>query len=121
MRKTWLFVNLFTGFSPYYLRGHGFRFKSWPFVELLYSTQDKWSKSTSLKAVVSLDAGSTKVCKVIPFQQLVHSGIYDVICVCATSLSDSIMDSELVSGYCIFCKDRVDVLELVSWLFQSRT
>ena len=61
-----------------------------------------------MKAFVSLDAGSTKVCKVTSFQQLVHSGIYDVICVCATSLSDSIMDSELVSGYCIFRKDRVD-------------
>jgi hypothetical protein len=48
------------------------------------------------------------VCKVTLFQQLVHSGTYDLICVCETWLNDSMMDSELLSDYCIFRKDIFD-------------
>ena len=34
--------------------------------------------------------------------------MYDVICVCETSLNDSVMNSEILSGYSIFRKDKVD-------------
>ena len=61
-----------------------------------------------MKAIVSLDGSPNSVCKITLFQQLVHSGIYDVICVCETWLNDSVMNSEILSGYSIFPKDRVD-------------
>lgn len=62
----------------------------------------------SLKAFVSLDGGSTKVCKITLLQQLVVRGAYEVICICETWLNESILNSEILPGYSIFRRDRPD-------------
>ena len=54
------------------------------------------------------DNDPSKVCKITYFQQLVYSGNYDIVSVCATWLNDSVLDSELLKGYSIFRKDRVE-------------
>jgi hypothetical protein len=53
------------------------------------------------------DNDPSKVCKITYFQQLVYSGNYDIVSVCATWLNDSVLDSELLKGYSIFRKDKV--------------
>ena len=65
--------------------------------------------SRSLKAFVQVDDNDpSKVCKITFFQQLVYSGDYDIVSVCETWLNDSVLDSELLKGYSIFRKDRVE-------------
>jgi hypothetical protein len=65
--------------------------------------------SRSLKAFVQVDDNDpSKVCKITLFQQLVYSGDYDIVSVCETWLNDSVLDSELLKGYSIFRKDRVE-------------
>ncbi|CAB4004932.1 Hypothetical predicted protein [Paramuricea clavata] len=63
----------------------------------------------SLKAFVPFnDDSSAKVCKITLLQELVHSGSYDIICICETWLNDSIISSELLPGYSVFRRDRVE-------------
>ena len=63
----------------------------------------------SLKAfVASSDNGGTKVCKIQLLQQLVFSSSYDVVCVCETWLNDSILSSEILPGYTIYRRDRLN-------------
>ena len=49
-----------------------------------------------------------KVCKITLLQQLVHSGVYDVVCICETWLNDDTLDSEILPGYNLFRKDRLN-------------
>ena len=63
----------------------------------------------SLKAFVPFNGDSSaKVCKITLLQELVHSGSYDIICICETWLNDSIISSELLPGYSVFRRDRVE-------------
>ncbi|CAB4010566.1 Hypothetical predicted protein [Paramuricea clavata] len=63
----------------------------------------------SLKAFVPFnDDSSAKVCKITLLKELVHSGSYDIICICETWLNDSIISSELLPGYSVFRRDRVE-------------
>ena len=56
----------------------------------------------SLKAFVpsSVDP-SVKVCKISKLQDLVYTGIYDLVCICETWLNDTVLGSELLPGYLI--------------------
>ncbi|CAB4017509.1 Hypothetical predicted protein, partial [Paramuricea clavata] len=72
-----------------------------------YGLKVLYLNARSLKAFVALDESKTNVCKITLFQQLVQSGIYDVVCVCETWLNNTVLDSELLQDYCIFRKDRV--------------
>jgi hypothetical protein len=63
----------------------------------------------SFKAFVPFnDDSSAKVCKITLLQELVHSGSYDIIRICETWLNDSIISSELLPGYSVFRRDRVE-------------
>ena len=50
---------------------------------------------------------SSKVCKKTLLQHLVYSANYDIVCICETWLTKSVLDSELLPGYSIFRRDRV--------------
>jgi hypothetical protein len=58
----------------------------------------------SLKAFVPFnDDSSANVCKIPLLQELVHSGSYDIICICETWLNDSIISIEIYTyRYTIF-------------------
>ena len=63
----------------------------------------------SLKAFVPLnDDSSAKVCKITLLQELIQSGSYDIVCICETWLNDSVLSSELLHGYSVFRRDRVE-------------
>ena len=84
----------------------------------------------SLKAFVPLnDDSSAKVCKITLLQEIIQSGSYDIIyllfiylkifyngspishhivCICETWLNDSVLSSELLHGYSVFRRDRVE-------------
>ena len=63
----------------------------------------------SLKAfVASSDNGGTRVFKIQLLQLLVFSSSYDVVCVCETWLNDSILSSEILPGYTIYRRDRLN-------------
>ena len=36
-----------------------------------------------------------------------YSAKYDIVCICETWLNDSVLNSELLPGYCVFRRDRV--------------
>ena len=77
--------------------------------------------STNKLKVLYLNAGSIKsfvrivdnnpckkVCKITLLQNLVYAGQYDVICICETWLNNSVLDSELLPGYSVVRKDRLE-------------
>ncbi|CAH3149098.1 unnamed protein product, partial [Pocillopora meandrina] len=41
--------------------------------------------------------------------ELVYSGNFDVVRICETWLNESVIDSEIIPGYSIFCRDREDL------------
>ena len=45
---------------------------------------------------------TSKVCKITLLQRLVYSAKYDIVCICETWLNDSVLNSELLPGYCGF-------------------
>ena len=54
----------------------------------------------SVKSFVSTDnIPERKVCKITLLQDLVYAGNYEVICICETWLSDTIIDSEPLPGF----------------------
>ena len=62
----------------------------------------------SLKALVPIaDDCSTKLCK-ITILQLVHSGDFDIVCICETWLNHTVFDNEILPNYSIFRRDRKD-------------
>jgi len=61
----------------------------------------------SVKAFVPLDGNpSCKICKLTILQQLFFFCSYDVVAICETWLNDTVLSSELLSGYNIYRKDR---------------
>ena len=74
-----------------------------------YGLNILYINARSLKAfVASSDNGGTKVCKIQLLQQLVFSSSYDEVCVCETWLNDSILSSEILPGYTIYRRDRLN-------------
>ena len=67
----------------------------------------RYLNARSLKAFVpsSVDP-SVKVCKISKLQDLVYTGIYDLVCICETWPNDTVLGSELLPGYSIFRRDR---------------
>ena len=64
----------------------------------------------SLKAYVASDDSRTRrICKITILQELVYSGDFDVVGICETWLSESVIDSEIIPGYSIFRRDREDL------------
>lgn len=65
----------------------------------------------SLKALPPLagdDTPRTKICKITILQQLVHSGDFDIVCICETCLTQTVFDHEILPDYSIFRRDRGD-------------
>lgn len=61
----------------------------------------------SVKAFVPLDGNpSCKICKLTILQQLVYRRSYDVVSICETWLNDTVLSSEILTGYNIYRKDR---------------
>lgn len=61
----------------------------------------------SVKSFITIENNpSNKVCKITLLQELVHSGFYEVICICETWLNETVLDSELLPGFNVFRKDR---------------
>ena len=61
----------------------------------------------SVKSFITIENNPpNKICKITLLQELVHSGDYEVICVCETWLNETVLDSELLPGFNIVRKDR---------------
>ncbi|CAB4044516.1 Hypothetical predicted protein, partial [Paramuricea clavata] len=59
-----------------------------------------YSNARSLKSFVSADNDtSNTVCKITLLQELVHGGKYEIVCICETSLNNTILDAELLPGF----------------------
>lgn len=62
----------------------------------------------SLKAFVqSYTDPSVKICKTAVLQDLVYTGMFDLVCICETWLNDTVLNNEILPGYSIFRRDRV--------------
>ena len=44
-------------------------------------------------------------------QELVYCGDFDIVRICETWFNESVIDSEIIPGYSIFCRDREDLGE----------
>jgi hypothetical protein len=61
----------------------------------------------SIKSFITIGNNpSNKVCKITLLQELVHTGDYEVICICETWLNKTVLDSELLPGFNTFRRDR---------------
>ena len=61
----------------------------------------------SVKSFITIEnIPRNKICKITLLQELVHSGDYEVICVCETWLNETVLDSEILPGFNVFRKDR---------------
>jgi len=62
----------------------------------------------SLKAFVPLagnDTPTTKICKITILQQLIHSGDFDMVCICETWLNKTVFDSKILLDHSIIRRD----------------
>ena len=61
----------------------------------------------SVKSFITIENNPpNKICKITLLQELVHSGDYEVTCVCETWLNETVLDSEILPGFNVFRKDR---------------
>jgi len=67
----------------------------------------------SVKSFITIENNPpNKICKITLLQELVHSGDYEVICVCETWLNETVLDSELLLGFNVFGKIEKEKLEV---------
>ena len=73
------------------------------------SLKTLYMNSRSLKALVDdNNVQGNKISKSVLFQNMVYAEQYDIVCVCETWLHEGVLDNEILQGYTIYRKDRLD-------------